>query len=81
MMVSRYHPSQFDARSVLQTRTGSARRMACDTERVTGESDMTIYKGLGIQVEGIQLAANDKSPGTATKPTLSFSLLSLPWLP
>lgn len=35
--------------------------MAFDTEWVTGESDVTIYKGLEIQIEGIQLATDYKS--------------------
>lgn len=79
-MVSGY-PPPFEDCSALQTMTGSAGRVASDTEWVTEALDVTIYKGLEIQVEGIQLATDYKSLGTATKPTLSFSPVPNSWLP
>jgi len=53
-------PPPFEDCSALQTMTGSAGRVASDTEWVTEALDVTIYKGLEIQVEGIQLATDYK---------------------
>lgn len=63
------------------TMTGSAGSMAFDTKWVTGEVNVTIHKGLEIWVQGIHLATDYKSLGTATKTTLGFSPVPNHWPP